>query len=85
MMSDMEKIPKPELASKSPQKTDKKGWMISEGGNKCLAEKPIQVTPEMEKRRVEVSRTHMADFIYITYRDPVTEVYWAEKTGAGKQ
>jgi hypothetical protein len=56
--------------------------MISEGGNKCLAEKPIQVTPEMEKRRVEVSRTHMADFIYITYHDPVTEVYWAEKTGA---
>ena len=81
-MSDREKIPKPELASRSPQNADKKGWMISEGGNKCLVKKPVQVTPEMENRRIEVDRVHVAGSLYITYRDPVTEVYWAEKTGA---
>jgi hypothetical protein len=79
MMSDVEKIPKSELASKPPPNADKVGWMISESGNKCLAKKPVQVTPEMKDRSIEVSRTHMADFIYATYRDPVTQVYWAEK------
>jgi len=81
-MSGREKIPKPELASNSPPNADKKGWVISEDGNKCLVERPVRVTPEMENRRVEVSRTRMADFVYVTYRDPVTEVYWAEKAGA---
>jgi len=80
-MKGREKTPKLELASRSPQKTDKMGWVTSEGGNKCLAKKPVQVTPEMENRRIEVNRINIADFVYITYRDPVTEVYWAEKTG----
>ena len=81
-MSGNEKAPKPELASKLPLKTERKGWMISEGGNKCLAKHPIQVTLEMENRRTEIDRIRVADFVYVTYRDPVTEVYWAEKIGA---
>ena len=77
-MSDSEKMRKPELEYKSPQKADKTGWKISEGGNKCLAKPSIQVTAEMESRRLEVNRTRVADLIYVTYYDPLTEVYWAE-------
>lgn len=60
-------------------KTEKRGWKITEGTNKCLAKPSIEITPEMESRRVEVSRVCPAGFDYVTYRDPVTEVYWAEK------
>ena len=61
-------------------KDNKKGWKNSEEGNKCLAKPAIEVTAEMENRRVEVSRTRVADFDYVTYYDPLTEVYWDEKS-----
>jgi hypothetical protein len=80
-MNDSKKIQKPESEYKSPPKAAKTGWKISEGGNKCLAKPSIQVTAEMESRRVEVSRTRVADLTYVTYYDPLTEVYWAEKSG----
>jgi hypothetical protein len=58
----------------------KTGWKNSEDGNKCLAKPTIEVTAEMEERRVEVSRTRVDNFDYVTYYDPITEVYWAEKS-----
>ena len=79
-MSDSEKILEPESEDESPPKADKMGWKISEGENKCLAKPSIQVTAEMENRRVEVSRISVADLTYVTYYDPLTEVYWAEKS-----
>ena len=81
-MNDSENTPKPGLEDKSPPKTDKAGWKVSEGANKCLAKPSIPVTAEMEGRRVEVSRTRVARLICVTYYDPLTEVYWAEKSGA---
>lgn len=55
-------------------------WKNSEDGNKCLAKPTIEVTAEMEERGVEVSRTRVDNFDYVTYYDAITEVYWAEKS-----
>lgn len=68
--------PKPDSRSHM----SKQGWIISEGGNKCLMKPTIEVTADMERRREEVSRNVMNDFAYIIYYDPVTEVYWSEKS-----
>ena len=79
-MNDGETIQDPESEGESPPKADKMGWKVSGGENKCLAKPSIQVTAEMENRRVEVSRISVADLTYVTYYDPLTEVYWAEKS-----
>jgi len=58
---------------------EKKGWRATEGENKCRVKPAIDVTLEMESRRVELDRTHLGNFDYVTYYDPETKVYWAEK------
>jgi len=78
-MDDRKGTQRPDLSFQSSQEGEEKGWMISEGQNKCLVRKRLLVTPEMENRKTEVSRDHVADFVYVTYRDPITEVYWSEK------
>ena len=81
-MSGREDIPKPEPESKSSPADGKTGWKVIEGANKCLAKPSIPVTAEMEKRRVEVSRACVAGLNCVTYYDPLTEVYWSEKSSA---
>ena len=81
-MDDKGGIQRPDLSSQSSQEGEEKGWMISEGQNKCLVRKRVLVTPEMEHRKTEVSRDRVANLVYVTYRDPITEVYWSEKLDA---
>jgi hypothetical protein len=75
-------MPKPEPEGKSSPAVGKTGWKAVEGANKCLAKPSIPVTAEMEKRRVEVNRARVAGMTYVTYYDPLTEVYWSEKSSA---
>ena len=60
----------------------KKGWQVADGENKCRVKPSIDITPEMEARRVELDRTRLGNYDYVTYYDPETEVYWAEKIAA---
>jgi hypothetical protein len=79
-MNGNENVPEPGLEHKLAPPADKTGWKVVEGANKCLAKPSIPVTAEMEKRRVEVSRAHVAGLNCVTYYDPLTEVYWSEKS-----
>ena len=58
----------------------RKGWKVGEDDGIIKDERGeyFVVTEAMERRRIEVKRSKFEHSLYITYLDPITQIYWVE-------
>jgi len=58
----------------------RKGWKVGKDDGIVKDERGeyFVVTETMERRRIEVKRSKFEHSLYITYLDPITQIYWVE-------
>jgi len=62
-----------------PSVGQRKGWKLGDDGGMIKdGTEYFVVSPDMEKRRIEVERTTFEHSEAITYLDPLTQIYWLE-------